>query len=602
MLNRIQLNTIFQKVILFIIIIIWFLLPLKYGGNINPSDQSTWNVDFISWIIGGWPVFTFPFLGAISLTIVILNRRGLSKKSLIFTFLNIIPGLMVLIASLIGMINTTEKDVAYLFSVQIFSVIVLVSSTIIFMQAYPKTRHFILISICSGFLLSSAYAWNQKYFLFPMVQKQLEKKLDQREQINSKELRILKTTERYGGSFPYSNHLGAHLILVFPLCVLLAWKSGNYIKPNKPSKILITTLTFVFTFKTLWLSGSLASALILLLTIFGLFWFWIQKNDYWKEIFFFTKSRYLFSFILLSVFLVFIFKENIFSEQKLLSLQYRFNVWNSAIQMFKEFPILGVGMGEFYNYHIQNIDSTGEVTRFAHNLFLNLLSQCGFFGGIAALIMLFHPIFIFYLVKKGKLIIQSNLIFIASIAGSLAWSLHSLFNFNIQVPATVATFLILPSLGLKFQKDDGILLTREILPIGIFGIILIGFCLSPIFRIPGEKNYKILEQLIKKGAPKEQIYNTGDRSIEGLLNSPYPPSKIALLSIQLEQYELAVKHLKESIKRTPHRSSYHYWIAYVYAKMGKINEASKSIEQAIFWYPSNKNYIKLAIYINNINK
>ena len=270
--------------------------------------------------------------------------------------------------------------------------------------------------------------------------------------------------------------------------------------------------------------------------------------------------------------------------------------------MFKEFPILGVGMGEFYNYHIQNIDSTGEVTRFAHNLFLNLLSQCGFFGGIAALIMLFHPIFIFYLVKKGKLIIQSNLIFIASIAGSLAWSLHSLFNFNIQVPATVATFLILPSLGLKFQKDDGILLTREILPIGIFGIVLIGFCLSPIFRIPGEKNYKILEQLIKKGAPKEQIYNTGDRSIEGLLNSPYPPSKIALFSIQLEQYELAVKHLKESIKRTPHRSSYHYWIAYVYAKMGKIKEASKSIEQAIFWYPSNKNYIELAIYINNINR
>ncbi len=584
------------------IVIIWFLLPIKYGGNINPTDKSTWNQDLFSWIIGGWPVFTFPLIGALALLTIVLNRRGLSKKSLIFCFLSIFPGLMVLVASLIGWINTTEKDVAYLFSAQILAVTALVSSTIILIQVHPIARRLILVSICSGFLVSSVYAWNQKYLLYPMVQKQLEEKLDKNKHADSKELKILKETKRYGGSFPYSNHLGAHLVLVFPLCILLGWRSGNYIKPKKVSSLFISISILIFTLKTLWLTGSLISAIIFLMTIISLFLFWIKKSNYHKEISFLTGPKYLSIFMLLIVFFILTFQKYFLTEQKLLSLQYRFDLWNSSIQIFKKFPIIGAGMGEFYNYHIQNMDSTGEVTRFAHNLFFSLLSQCGFFGGIAAMIMLLNPIIVLILIKKRKLIIQSNSLFIASIAGSLAWSIHSLFNFNIQVPATVATFLILPYLSLRFQKDDKILSSKEIIPAGAFTLMLVAFCLSPIYRISGEKNYKILEQLVTKGRSIEHVINIGERATKGLSNSPYPSSKIALFSIHLEHYEYAVKYLKESINRTPHRSSYHYWIAYVYAKMGKINQASKSIEEALFWYPKNKNYHELKVYIDNINK
>ena len=473
-------NLYLQNFNTFIMMVIWFLLPLKYGGNINPTDKSTWNQDLISWIIGGWPVFTFPLISALALIVVVLNRRGISHKSLHFCFLNILPGLMVLTASLVGWINTTEKDVAYLFSAQILAVIVLVSSTVMYMQVYSSARKYILISICLGFLVSSAYAWNQKYYLYPMVQEQIEKRLDENEQTYSRELKVLKATKRYGGSFPYSNHLGAHLILVFPLCLLLAWKSGNYVKPNKLSKFLICFLFFIFSLKTLWLSGSLTSALILSITTLCLLLLFIQKNNFREKILFLTNPTYLLTFILLTIFLIVIFYKNILTEHKVLSLEYRFDIWDSAIQIFKEFPLLGSGVGEFYNYHIQHMDATGEVTRFAHNLFLSLLSQCGFFGGIAAIIMLFHPIFILLLVRKGKLAIQSNSLFIASISGSLAWSIHSLFNFNIQVPATVATFLILPSLGLRFQKDDKILAIRKIIFIGTLSLILIGFCLFPI--------------------------------------------------------------------------------------------------------------------------
>ena len=587
-----------------IMMIIWFLLPLKYGGSVNPTYKSTWNQDLFSWIYAGWPVFTFPLISAVSFLVVLLNRRGFSRNSLFICLLMVFPGLMIFFASLIGWINTTEKDVAYLFSTQILAVVILVSASIIHIQAFPSARRLILISICIGFLTSSAFTWHQKYLMYPMVQKNLESRIENLEQINSNGLdhsglKILRNKNRFGGTFPYSNHLGAHLILLFPVCILIAWRSGRYIEPARASSIFISFSVVIFILGTLWISGSLASALILTIMIFGLSLFWIIKSFYWKKRAFLYKLKYLLLFTLITICFGILFQEYILPESKLLSLQRRFGHWDKAIQMFIENPLAGVGMGEFYPHYVQKKPPHTETIRFAHNLFLCFLSQCGIFGGIASLMMLFYPVWLMILVMKRKLRMQSKSLFYAVFGGSLAWSFHSLLDFNIQVPATVSTFLILPSLGLNFQKDNVIFPIRKFMPIGVTGLLLIGICLIPLDRIEGEKNYKRLEQLIKNGASEKQIYEIGEKASQKLPHSPYPPFKIAQVAIQLHQYEYAVLQLKESIKRTPHRSSYHAWIAQVYTKMGKKDDALVSIEQALLWYPSNNNYKKIKDFLND---
>ena len=583
-----------------IMVLIWFLLPLKYGGSINPTDKSTWNDSLFSWVSGDWPVFTFPLISAFTLILVILNRRGFTIKSLSFALTMVLPGILIFIASVIGWVNSTEKDVAYLFSAQILAFVVLVAGTIIHLHVQPLARKFILIAICVGFFASSALAWNQKHLLYPSIQEGLETRLEQGEEINLDALRILKTQKRYGGSFPYANHLGAHLALLLPLCILLAWKARRFFQESKINGPLLSFMALIFLLYTLYISGSLTSAIILASVGVCLVLFQIKKSFYPKTNFSFTEIKYISIFFSVLFFLGILFQDSVIPKDKLSSLNHRYGTWDRAIQIFYENPLIGSGMGEFYNQNLQKMPENSEITRFAHNLFLSFLSQCGIFGGIASLTMLLYPIFLVFLVKKRRLKVHSNSIFIAVISGSIAWSLHSLLNYNIQVPATVSTFLILPSLGLSFQKDDTRIPFKDFLPIGLTSIFLIGICLLPFKRFEGEKHYRILENLIKNGAPEKLIYAYGEKASEMLPDSPYPPSKIAHVAIQEKQYEFAVTQLKESIKRTPHRSSYYAWLAHAYGRMGKIDEAFAAIEQALFWNPNNKDSKDFQSYLETL--
>tara|TARA_B100001250_G_scaffold382736_1_gene376130 strand:+ start:2019 stop:2726 length:708 start_codon:yes stop_codon:yes gene_type:complete len=216
-------------------------------------------------------------------------------------------------------------------------------------------------------------------------------------------------------------------------------------------------------------------------------------------------------------------------------------------------------------------------------------------------IMLFYPIWLLILVIKQKLVMQSETLWVAVFCGSIAWVAHSLVDFNIQVPATVSTFLILPSLGLKFHKDNIILPVKRFIPIGLVGGLLVGLCLFPISRIAGENNYMILNQLIKNDSSEEQIYAIGENASQGLPHSPYPPSIIAQVALHSHQYEYALEQLKESIRRAPHRSIYYALLAQTYEKMGRPEDALASIEQALFWFPTNEDYKKIKLYLIDSN-
>lgn len=582
-----------------IMMAIWFLLPLKYGGNVNPTVTSMWNQDLFSWIYAGWPVFTFPLISAVALLVILLNRRGFSRDSLFFCLLIVFPGIMILIASLIGWINTTEKDVAYLFSAQLLGIIVLVSASVIHIQADPKARRLILISICAGSLAASSITWNQKFYMYPKILKNIEVKLEQGERIDEKVLSRLRSDTDFPGPFSWKNTLGAHLILLLPVCVLLAWRAGRYVDPPRASSFVFSGFVIICTLGALWFSKSLAAALIITIVITSIALFWIIRRFNWGEKTNQKRLKHLFLLLLVTVCLGVFFQNWIVKEKKISTLNSRFSHWEQAINMFEEKPFLGVGMGEYYTHYLQNKSSRAPVTRFAHSLFLCFLSQCGVFGGIAALIMLFYPIWLMILIIKRKLKFQSEAIWVAVFSGSLAWAGHSLLDFNIQVPSTVATFLILPSLGLKFHKDDLIVPLRRFIPVGLIGLLFVGICLIPITRFNGEKNYKILSQLIKNQSSEKNIYTIGEIASRKLPYSPYPASKIAQFAIKSEQYEYAVKQLKDCIRRTPHRSTYYAMLAQVYEKMGRKDDALLSIELALLWYPTNKKYKEIRSFLKD---
>jgi O-antigen ligase len=135
-------------------------------------------------------------------------------------------------------------------------------------------------------------------------------------------------------------------------------------------------------------------------------------------------------------------------------LQLRRLIWGDTYQIFKDFPLLGSGLGTFAqifpmyrSFHIQNIVTHAE------NDFLQLASDTGLIG-ISILLILFV-----YLLWKAISGIRSlsprspqRYIGMGGLVGVLALMFQSLVERNLQVPANALPFIIIWALILKISN------------------------------------------------------------------------------------------------------------------------------------------------------
>jgi len=138
----------------------------------------------------------------------------------------------------------------------------------------------------------------------------------------------------------------------------------------------------------------------------------------------------------------------------------RWEIWANTLQIIKDFPLMGSGLGTFTqvfpayrSFHIE-----GLVTH-AENDFLQLASETGLVG-MGLLIIAF--LFLFYKAFSGirKLSPEDSrrYIGIGGLVGILALLIHSNVERNIQVPANAFLFLVILALVLKIstRKTDSI--------------------------------------------------------------------------------------------------------------------------------------------------
>jgi O-antigen ligase len=132
-------------------------------------------------------------------------------------------------------------------------------------------------------------------------------------------------------------------------------------------------------------------------------------------------------------------------------LKNRGEIWANTLQIIKDFPLLGSGLGTFTqvfpayrSFHIE-----GLVTH-AENDFLQLASETGLVG-MGLLIIAF--LFLFYKAFTGirKLSPEDprRYIGIGGLVGILSLLIHSAVERNIQVPANAFLFLVILALVLK---------------------------------------------------------------------------------------------------------------------------------------------------------
>ena len=118
-------------------------------------------------------------------------------------------------------------------------------------------------------------------------------------------------------------------------------------------------------------------------------------------------------------------------------------IWRDTITMIRANPLLGVGLGAYvtaFNIYTQT-DGSLRVPQ-AHNDFLQIVADCGLVG---ALIALWFLVVVFRSVRRGLKSREPLLagIALASGAGIFGILVHSLFDFNLQIPSNALMFLVL---------------------------------------------------------------------------------------------------------------------------------------------------------------
>lgn len=118
-------------------------------------------------------------------------------------------------------------------------------------------------------------------------------------------------------------------------------------------------------------------------------------------------------------------------------------IWRDTITMIRANPLVGVGLGAYgtaFNIYTKR-DGSVRVPQ-AHNDYLQIVADCGIVGGFIALWFL---IVVFRSVGRGLKARDPLLAGLAlgSGAGIFGILVHSLFDFNLQIPSNALLFLVL---------------------------------------------------------------------------------------------------------------------------------------------------------------
>lgn len=122
-------------------------------------------------------------------------------------------------------------------------------------------------------------------------------------------------------------------------------------------------------------------------------------------------------------------------------------VWRDTLHMISANPLLGVGLGAYGTAFPIYSKSDGSLrVPQAHNDYLQVLADCGIVGGAIAL---WFIIALFRSFAAGVRLRDPLLagLALASGAGAFAILVHSIFDFNLQLPSNALLFLLLTAVA-----------------------------------------------------------------------------------------------------------------------------------------------------------
>lgn len=286
-----------------------------------------------------------------------------------------------------------------------------------------------------------------------------------------------------------------------------------------------------------------------------------------------------------------IVKLKIYSVSSNYFLSDRFVWWQTAWEMFKKNILFGIGWGNFGNNYQVYRTSFGLNTIYAHNIFLQILSEAGLLG-ISSFIFAIYTSLIS--IKKQIQQNQDTSFYVPILLATVGFLAINLLDYSFYVPALMILFWLCLTAG--FSKN---LASREksLIPNWITGIIVLCFVFLVSRLFISSVYYQYGAITVKKDPAKAEEY-----LLKSIKTDPFPSlTYSALAEAYFISYSKSGKqtYLKkaidtelEAIRRFKSNAAYWSDLAWLYKTNDDNTKAFKAMCNAIKYDRFNRRYQK----------
>ena len=271
-----------------------------------------------------------------------------------------------------------------------------------------------------------------------------------------------------------------------------------------------------------------------------------------------------------------------------LSSDQRILVWQSTLNIFRDFPVIGSGLGTFASifpaYRSEAI--VKKVFSFAHNEYLQLLSEVGIVGFL--IFCAGFAVFFFQTIKQLFKRHDRTVVALTSagLAGLSAGFAHALVEFPFRIPANALLLALI--LGVvtvagqgHFSRDGSITLRFRTVAIhkrGIFrGFLILGY----IFLLGTAIRPALADYVARKDVLAALRLEPQNGRFHYLVGQSY------LDSPETSSPNQALPYFLGAVRLDPYNAKYRQSLGWLYANLGYLDRAKKELRLAVQLDPTN---------------
>ncbi|MFH1783013.1 MAG: O-antigen ligase family protein [Candidatus Omnitrophota bacterium] len=361
--------------------------------------------------------------------LILISIAGLvlyKKRDLKTSFL--IPILVLLAAHIVSHIfsvnhtNSTQEIIKLISLILPFSIILLSSD---------RQKETLIKVIVYSSIIISFYGIYQYFWGYDLLLRGLDD-VSRLKIAGSSYAKDILMSKRAIATFPSPTIFGSYLVIMFFLALHLA----------KKQKMAIVAAIFISI--ALLLTKSMGAWLVL---IFGLAVYLATSYNSIKH----KKILIPLFSILIALALTFIlitrWERLMNLENPQNSITQRINYWKTSIKIIKDYPLTGVGPGNFQEVFLKYKVGQGTDARYAHNLILQTWAEIGVLG-LAGLLCI-----LLILIKAAKKRPENILLLVSS----LAFISHNMIDITYFIPQVVVFFWIISAISFS----DPLLLKQD---------------------------------------------------------------------------------------------------------------------------------------------